>query len=313
VILLITLAKDLHAYAVAERVQSLSDHVCHIIECDTVAQKISLSLVLGGDDRDFIVNTEGREVSVSSSRLAWLRRPRGLQNICDIDDDKVREIINNDCRGAFTGILQSRFRGKWISAPEATYRASDKIYQLSIAAEVGFRIPRTLVSQSREEVIKFWSQNDNGIIVKAVVGAHQTFLLTRQLKNPRIFTESAYMAAPAIYQEFIPGKRHIRLHCFGDRSFAATIITEDVDWRPNLTAAITSWPVPRDLHMRIRTVLDRLGLEMGIVDLKQDQNGDFVWFEVNPQGQFIYLDSLTDLNLTQKFAEYLISEYETLT
>jgi hypothetical protein len=112
---------------------------------------------------------------------------------------------------------------------------------------------------------------------------------------------------PAVYQEYIPGTRHIRLNCFGDRSFAASIETSELDWRPNLNVPITSWPVPSSSHKQVRAVLDRLGLEMGIVDIKETPEGEFVWLEVNPQGQFLFLQPLADMPLDEHFADYLLS------
>jgi hypothetical protein len=49
---------------------------------------------------------------------------------------------------------------------------------------------------------------------------------------------------------------------------------------------------------------------MGIVDLKVAPDGDWVWLEVNPQGQFLFLDALTDLDLGRRCAEYLVHEDE---
>ena len=63
------------------------------------------------------------------------------------------------------GILASSFAGQWISRPEATDRASDKIGQLAVAAGAEKWVPRTLVSQSREEVLAF-AQDVGRIIVK---------------------------------------------------------------------------------------------------------------------------------------------------
>jgi len=50
-----------------------------------------------------------------------------------------------------------------------------------------------------------------------------------------------------------------------------------------------------------------LQLEMGVVDLKFTLEGEPVWLEVNPQGQFLFLDAFTDLRLAEKFAHYLVS------
>jgi hypothetical protein len=67
------------------------------------------------------------------------------------------------------------------------------------------------------------------------------------------------------------------------------------------------WPVPVDLHERVRDVLDRLGLAMGVVDLKLTPEDEVVWLEVNPQGQFLFIEGMTGMPSTAHFAAYLAS------
>ncbi len=62
------------------------------------------------------------------------------------------------------------------------------------------------------------------------------------------------------------------------------------------------------LRRRVRDVLDALELEMGIIDIKLTPEDEPVWLEVNPQGQFLFLDALTDLHLTDRFADYLFAQ-----
>jgi hypothetical protein len=40
--------------------------------------------------------------------------------------------------------------------------------------------------------------------------------------------------SPSIYQECIPGKRHLRISVLGERCDAALIETKELDWRINL-------------------------------------------------------------------------------
>ena len=70
------------------------------------------------------------------------------------------------------------------------------------------------------------------------------------------------------------------------------------------------WLVPHNVHATVRGVLDKLGLAMGVIDIKEDPNGELVWLEVNPQGQFLFLEPLTGLKLTNHFADFLIEEWE---
>ena len=257
--------------------------------------------------RGEVVTAGGSRVPISEGRVLWLRRPRANQTInSNLYDGDALDLINNDCRMGLTGTLATAFKGKWISSPEATAKGSDKIFQLGAARSCGFRVPDTLVTQQRQEVIDFYESHRGKIVVKTLAGAQGPFLLTRFLEEPQEMDEGAFAVCPALYQEYIPGSRHIRLNCFGERSHAALIESDQLDWRPNLNIPIRSWAVPDELHSRVRRVLDSLELDMGIIDLKLSPEGEFVWLEVNPQGQFLFLDALTDLNLASHFSEYLI-------
>jgi glutathione synthase/RimK-type ligase-like ATP-grasp enzyme len=170
-------------------------------------------------------------------------------------------------------------------------------------------VPDTLVTQNRAEVTTFVDRHRGNVVVKPVVGMASRFLLTRSLEHPELIDDESYRICPAIYQEYIPGTRHIRLNCFGDRSYAACIESTTIDWRPNLDVCMSPWPVPDKVHAKVRNVLDQLGLAMGIIDIKEDPEGQLVWFEVNPQGQFLFLEPLTGLELTNHFADFLIEEW----
>jgi hypothetical protein len=93
-----------------------------------------------------------------------------------------------------------------------------------------------------------------------------------------------------------------------NKSLCGLIETDKLDWRPDLNVNISSWPVPKTVHDRVRKVIEHLGLEMGIVDIKITPDGELVWLEVNPQGQFIFLEPITGIPFIDEFSKYLIDE-----
>lgn len=307
-ILILTVTDDLHAIVVQRHVRAAGHPECHIVECDRIAQRDFLSYGVNYPLGDRVLTSEGCRISISDATLGWLRRARSTQVIDRVVDDEANVVINNDCRGGLSGLLAAHFRGKWISTPEATYLAGDKIGQLEVARACGFRVPRTLVSQSRSDVREFFDACDGEIIVKTVVGAPGPFLQAVRISDPDSMDAESYAAAPAIFQECIPGEDHLRLNCFGSRSYAALIRSDELDWRASLGKSISSYDVSPSLHRKVRSVLDALGLEMGVVDLKLTPDDEPVWLEVNPQGQFLFLDAYTDLRLGERFAEYLVEE-----
>jgi hypothetical protein len=114
--------------------------------------------------------------------------------------------------------------------------------------------------------------------------------------------------APAIYQEEIPGTRHLRLNCFGDHVFTALLTSERLDWRlaPDQRAEEVSCDA--DLAARTVEVIRSLGLRMGIVDVKLTPAGEPVWLELNPQGQWAFLEGMCGMPLVARFGEFLASE-----
>jgi glutathione synthase/RimK-type ligase-like ATP-grasp enzyme len=259
--------------------------------------------------QDEVLTSEGLHISISDAAVVWLRRGRANQAMeLAVADATASSLIDNDCRGGLSGLLATHFDGSWVSRPEATHAAADKMHQLEVAHACGFRVPRTLVSQSRPQIKEFHEACGGEVIVKTLVGAPDAFLQAVRLEDPDAFDADSYAAAPAIFQECIPGVDHLRLNCFGPKSYAALIRSEVLDWRATLGSAITAYAVEPNLHRRVRRVLDALGLEMGVIDLKLTPDGEAVWLEVNPQGQFLFLDAYTDLRLAERFAEYLIAE-----
>ena len=304
------MSNDLHALSVQAALRRRSIK-CAILESDRIAGGEVISTSIGQTSRAFCATADGQTIPVSEISLVWWRRPKAPQQVDAeaLTADQI-SLINNDSYASLVGMFGNAFRGKWISSPSATEYASNKPIQLAAAQSAGFRIPDSLITQSPSEVENFYLKHDSQVIVKPVAGTPGPLLFTQPLQRHHLDAKESIKTCPTIYQELIPGTRHIRLNCFGNKSFAGLIQSTDLDWRPNLNVPVSRWPVPDHLHKQVRQTLDALGLEMGIVDLKETPDGEIVWLEVNPQGQFLFLEGLTGEPLTEIFADYLAGELQ---
>jgi hypothetical protein len=312
-ILIVTIDDDLHGLAVQACLRRRGVE-CHILASDTIVGTDCLSIFIGtSKDYALIKTTEGIELDVSNVSLIWLRRPKALQkaDLTGVLEESHRNLINNDTSGSISGILESAFNGKWISHPRYTERASNKIIQLTAAKRVGLTIPATLVSQIPRDVLRFYSDSAKQVIVKPIVGTPGPLLFTQMLTPHHLAAEASIRACPAIYQSFIPGKRHIRLNYFRDQAFAFAIDTSELDWRPDLNVPISKWDVPPTLLKRAGCLLQELGLAMGVFDFKESPSGEIFFLEVNPQGQFLFLEGITGEPLTERFVDFLMREANT--
>ncbi|MEU4169205.1 hypothetical protein AB0F46_20315 [Streptomyces sp. NPDC026665] len=306
-ILAVSVKDDLHARVVRHTALSRGYHDFHIAECDQISGRDSLSWSSHGDTANTVLTGEGVPVPIGDVSVVWWRRTTARQQAWDnAVDDHQRRLVNTESRGAFSGIFSASYQGQWISLPEATNRAADKIYQLAVARQAGFRVPRTIVSQSRSDVIEFARQVGR-VIVKPLVGVPGPLMFTEYVDDPAAIPEESFTACPAMYQEYIPGRRHVRLNSFGEKMYAALIETDNLDSRTDLNVPISRWIVPKDVAGQIAEVLRNLELRMGVIDIKLTPQGEPVWLEVNPQGQFLFLQPLLGEPLADHFLDFLLS------
>jgi hypothetical protein len=140
-----------------------------------------------------------------------------------------------------------------------------------------------------DEVRRFCKELDYRVVAKTVSGTTKIPLLTGRITPELLAHDDGIRLSPAIYQEYIPGEQHLRVCCFGETVCAALLHSDRVDWRYPLDCDAEPYVLDSVTRSRLRDVMGRLMLRMGIFDLKLGPDGEPIWFEVNPQGQFLFL------------------------
>lgn len=312
-ILIVSSSQDLHGLLVAKELRKKGIQVSYL-EIDNM-EKYKLNWCLNQPPKSTITFPDGEVIKIDSIPVIWWRRTFSRQNVIDEAEEKKKNcsysnFINKSWPISIRNALMASHTGKWISRPDATEQASDKIMQLKLARKVGFSVPETIISNNPEEVRRFEKRHPNGIIIKPLVSTEK--ILWTLKTDTSTLTDESIQACPSIYQEYITGTKHLRINCFGEYCFAAQIETADVDWRPNLNVPITSYELSTDFKLKLRKILADLNLEMGIFDFKISEDGTPVWFEVNPQGQWLFLEPLTNQQLLKHFTDYILNEISSI-
>jgi glutathione synthase/RimK-type ligase-like ATP-grasp enzyme len=309
---ILTVRGDLHAHVIRKALADRYGVACAIVETDTLPASGGLTWASDGPYPPTLPASTGELLDVEALDVIWWRRVNSPLRLPAATTEALHvDLITNDCRAALLGLVENAFGGAWVNDPAATRRAENMLVQLRVAQRAGFRIPQTLVSQDPEQIRRFCAALDNRVVLKAVKGTTKTPVMTTMVTESLLAAAGALRLAPAIYQECIPGTRHLRVSCFGDGVHAALLEAEALDWRGDLNIPFRREHLDADLEARLRAVLRALGLRMGIFDLKLTAAGEPVWLEVNPQGQFLFVEGLTGLDLTGAFAAFLHAEMET--
>ena len=265
-IALLSLEDDLHALAVQKSLEHYTDLKCHIIETDRIFNysNLSWSNVPQSKFRDTLSTRTGELIHVSDLDLIWWRRAYHRQNLSASITDSIHiDLINNDCGAALLGLLLNEFTGTWISEPTATRLAENKLVQLQAAQRAGLRVPRTLVSQDPVAIRQFCAALNHQVVVKPVKGSLEVPLYTNMLTEEHLASDDSLCLCPAMYQEYIPGDRHIRVHCFGETVHVVLIESKQLDWRQNLDIPFTIFELDISVQQQLKKSIEISWLKDG--------------------------------------------------
>lgn len=203
----------------------------------------------------------------------------------------------------------------WINNPVDVYRAENKIYQLCIAKECGLKIPNTQVANT----LNIGLDMEADYVVKSLDTA-----LFYDMKNKReMFTYSNVIRgkelkeydlkqAPVFIQEFLNPKIDCRITYIGGYKFPVWIKKNGTgiygDWRfQKERLDYVPFELPKDIEFAIDNLMRKLQLNFGGIDLAY-VNGEFYFIEVNPTGEWGWLEVKTGMQISMQIKKLLCSE-----
>ncbi len=159
---------------------------------------------------------------------------------------------------------------------------------------------------------EFTRTHGGTVIAKTLTGLLGTSLEAGRVTLDSLDNHDEITVSATVYQEEIPGTDHLRVMVFGEKVHAARIRSDELDWRLANDMEVAPIVIDERLSDRLREVTTRLGLRMGVFDVKLPPNGEPVFLEINPQGQFLFVEGMSDMPLGEAFAEFIVDELAAL-
>lgn len=197
----------------------------------------------------------------------------------------------------------------------------NKLNTLKLAKSVGLKIPSTIVTNSRLELLDFYNRYSSVItkpisksyrlelepgVIYAYSGTHSINLLNLDSMTKDI--------APCLLQENIKKKYEIRTFFLDGNCYSMAILSQNdprtqQDYRnysignPN---RYVPYNLPKIISDKIKRLMSKLSLNTGSLDFVVDMEGDYIFLEVNPSGQFGWLSHYCNYYLEEKIVNYII-------
>lgn len=222
-----------------------------------------------------------------------------------------------EARSGLGGLLMTQDR--WLNHPHRVGYAEYKPVQVAEAVRAGLTVPRTLITNDLAEARAFASQVDE-MIYKPLSAAtppsppgpgDRPMLYTSVVEPHHLAEEGDVIAVTMhLFQERIRCQRAVRLTVVDHRVFAVAIRAHSpaaaLDWRSDQAhLSYENIKVPAAVASGVMDLMATLGLRFGAFDFLLDPDDAWVFLEVNPNGQWAFIEQATGAPITAAITDAL--------
>jgi len=307
-VLIVSNVQDVHAQAVMGALAARGAHA-ELVDLSEFPTQLALSLFFEDGRRRFQLRRRGGGIlDLDAIDAVWWRRPQPFRPPAGMDQTS-RQLALSESMTAFQGLYQA-LDAFWINEPARDAAASHKPYQLALAQKIGLDIPSTLMTNDVEAAKVFWRQYDGEVIYKQFLALPAAWRETRRLKPEDEAQAAAVAHAPVIFQKHVPAVADLRVTAIAGEYFAAATDVRAAEYpqdvRLNLGAKYEPHDLPPAVIAKLGELMRRLGLVYGAIDLRLTPEGRYVFLEINPAGQFLYVEHATGQPIAAALAKALL-------
>lgn len=264
------------------------------------------------DFRDGNLHVTYGDTPLDAIDSVWFRKPSHLS----VHELPVPEEYQAYTRSGLRHHLGPLYRhwkdAFWLSPYEAITAGENKPHQLVAAAGVGFSVPDTLTTNDRHKAQSFVKSHTYCIVKpQATIFPKGRTLMTRKISAKDDIVFDGLFVDPMIFQQYIEPKTELRVTVVGEQVFGAEVTAKTStfrDWRyGHIDGSFRAKSARLDASLQEKCIkLARLlGLHYGAIDLIVDRSSTPWFLEINPNGQWAFIEESTGQQIGKAVAHLL--------
>ncbi len=322
-VLIITHSQDNESIPLVRQALAERGEKAFRFDTDRFPTEIRLDVYYGDNERLILVDND-QKVDLHDVSALWYRRIAIGAKIPTTMDKQMRQASVQESRVTIQGMIAS-IRGFHLDPLPHIRRAENKQLQIQIARELGLDTPRTLTTNNPQAVKQFAQECSQGMITKMLSSfaiydekGQEKVVFTNPVTREDLENLEGLSFCPMTFQEKIPKALELRTTIVGQRVFTAAVNSQSLeksryDWRRQGIALLDAWThydLPEELEEKLLKLMTEFGLNYGAIDLILTPDGRHVFLEVNPVGEFFWLERCPGLPISQAIADLLLSAHE---
>ncbi len=249
-------------------------------------------------------------LDVDSIKSVWLRRPEDPipdPLITSAEAKKYCVVEANYLLRCIYALLDDRI---WVSHPKSITYANVKLQQLELARKLGLIIPRSICTNNPDNAMKFIGEVGQVVVKPFKANVIETdgmtaVIYTSRVDEAAIKNIASIKFAPTFFQEEIEKVKEYRVTIIGNDAFITSIDSQSdprlkLDWRSssNLPKKWVADDLPDEIIKKCFAMVKSYDLNYGAFDFALTPEGQIVFFELNPNGQWAWQEILLELPMT---------------
>ncbi|MCY1072894.1 hypothetical protein [Archangium lansingense] len=304
-ILIVAPDNDPHARCVAQDLERMGKP-WRMVDSSRLSIEGRLEFRAGQKSGSVWTCKDGRPVPLESVETVWHRR-RFLPAPLTLPGAQDQQYFRREWTEMILGVFSSM--DAWFVNEPQRQEAAVKPLQLRLAERLGLRIPDTLITNDPVAAEAFVERHRGRVVHKTLSPPRHRFLATQKWSESDRALLPDLVLAPTIFQEMVTDCRELRITVIGEHVFAAEFRPRRglIDGRLDMETPYRPHTLPGDVSRRLLALVRRLGLVFSTIDMKLTDDGEYIFLELNPMGQYLYVEILAGLPLTAAMAELLAS------
>lgn len=259
----------------------------------------------------FFIGNNGWSISKDCSKITsadaysiYYRKPM-LPDLSSYDS-QYHLMIQRDIISVINGIADS-FSGKVLTKPSILRKIENKVYQLVYAEKNGWNIPQSYIGNNSNDCSEY---EKNASIIKPLTTGKTYGRNGWELYQTNMFRsiDEDISITPVYLQSYIPKQFEVRVTIVGKQVYPVRIDTKNrVDWRADYpNHRYTQIICPHDVIKKCYQMMKDFSLTFGAFDFIVTPEDKWIFLEVNPNGQWLWLEQNLGLAISKKIVEYLV-------
>ncbi|HYF30966.1 MAG TPA: hypothetical protein VD993_07590 [Chitinophagaceae bacterium] len=316
-VLCITHSKDHYTIDIVQQALERAGMPSFRLNTDEFAINCRHNYTFNKNHQENVLLIDGQTIDAAQISGVWYRKLWKLQVPRELDP-AYQDIFIKEYQTYLQLFFNRLHHVPWINNMQTDHAVNqDKLLQLSAARSAGLRVPDTIFTNDPGPIKAFFDRCHGNLIVKlhgalskSMEGNTPFFPTTRlSPKDLHRLDELAY--CPMIFQEYITKAYELRIVYVDGDFFTGKIPHQEniTDWRAQTGATIAwqAYKLPISIEGSLSRMMQELGLAFGAIDMIRQPDGEYVFLEVNPQGEWGMLQKYLSYPIGETIAQKLIT------